>query len=51
MQVYVDDLIMLVAGEPQQGQRLHALFLLWVLFWGPAVSQAKVDRGQRVSWC
>lgn len=48
---YVDDPLVLAAGTEKQRRRLHALFLLWILVFGPNVSWAKVDRGPRVSWC
>ena len=48
---YVDDPLVLAAGNKRERNHLFAIFLLWLVAFGPPISWAKVARGKRVDWC
>ena len=48
---YVDDPVLLAAGNARRRRRSFAVFLLWMVVLGLPISWSKVSKGKRVEWC
>ena len=48
---YVDDPVLLAAGNERRRRRSFAVFLLWMVVLGLPISWSKVSKGKRVEWC
>ena len=48
---FVDDPVLLAAGNAKRRRRSFAVFLLWMVVLGLPISWSKVSKGKRVEWC